>query len=226
LEAEFTEEEILQAIKGVYVEGALGPDGFSFFFYQKLWPIIKMDLMAIVKMFEKGEINIARLNYAIIILIPKEGEARSLKKFRPISLINRSFKIIAKALNNRLEKICDKLLAANQIAFVKVKYILESVVFAHEIIHVEVKCKDKGVILKLDYEKAYDRVSWNFLEEMLQSRGFGSRWMEWVMSLVKGGSICIRVNDVNSPYLKPGKGLRQGDPCPPCHSILWWMFLQ
>jgi hypothetical protein len=159
LEAEFTEEEILQPIKGSYVEGAPGPDGFSFLFYQKFWPIIKMDLMAIVKMFEKGEINITRLNYAMIILIPKEEEARSLKKFRPISLINWSFKIFAKALNNRLEKICDKLLAANQTAFVKGKYILESMVSTHEIIHEAVKCKEKGVILKLDYEKAYDRVS-------------------------------------------------------------------
>jgi hypothetical protein len=58
-----------------------------------------------VKGFEKGEINISRLNYAMIILIPKEEEARSLKKFRPISLINCSFKVFGKALNNRLVAI-------------------------------------------------------------------------------------------------------------------------
>jgi hypothetical protein len=214
-EAEFTEEEILQAIKGSYAEGALGSDGFSFLFYQKFWPIIKMDLMALVKQFEKGNINIARLNYAMIILIPKEEEARSLKKYRPISLINCSFKIFAKALNNRLETIYNKLLVANQTAFVKGRYILESVVSAHEIIHEVVKHKKKGVILKLDHEKAYDRVSLLFLEEMLQSKGFGSRWIAWVISLVIGGSICIRVNDVNNPYFRPGKGLRQGDPLSP-----------
>jgi hypothetical protein len=96
---------------------------------------MKTDLMALVRSFEKGEVNIARINCAMIILIPKEEEARSLKKFRPTSLINCSFKIFAKALNNRLEAICDRLLAPNQMAFVKGIYILESVVAAHEILH-------------------------------------------------------------------------------------------
>jgi hypothetical protein len=70
----------------------------------------------------------ARLNFARIILIPKEDGANPLKKFRPISLVNCSFKIIAKALNNRLEKVCERLLPFNQTVFVKERYILESVV--------------------------------------------------------------------------------------------------
>jgi hypothetical protein len=61
-------------------------------FYQKNWTTIKDDLMDLVRGFEKGEVNVARLNYAIIILLPKEEEATSLRKFRPISLINCSFK--------------------------------------------------------------------------------------------------------------------------------------
>jgi hypothetical protein len=114
--------------------------------------------MKVVQGFEKGEVNMTRLNYAKIILIPKEEGAINLKKIRPISLINCSFKIFAKALNNRLEQICDRLLAPNQIAFVKGRYILESVVSAHEILHDSMKHKEKGLILKLDYEKAYDRI--------------------------------------------------------------------
>jgi hypothetical protein len=123
--------------------------------------------------------------------------------------------VFAKALNNRLELVCDRLLAINQTAFVKGRYILESVVSAHEIIHEAVGMGRKGIILKLDYEKAYDRVDWNFLEEMLSSRGFSPRWRQWVMSLVRGGSIAVRINDTNSTYFKPGKGLRQGDPLSP-----------
>jgi hypothetical protein len=75
--------------------------------------------MAVVKGFEKGEVNLARLNFARINLIPKEEGVNSLKKFRLISLINCSFKIFAKALNNRLVRICDRLLAPNQTAFVR-----------------------------------------------------------------------------------------------------------
>jgi hypothetical protein len=167
--------------------------------------------MALVKGFEKEEVNIARLNFAMIILIPKEEKAKSLKKFRPISLINCSFKIFSKALNNRLEGLCDRILAPNQTAFVGGRYILESVVPAHEILHDAARKGQKGIILKLDYEKAYDIVDWTFLEEMMISRGFGSRWRSWVMNLVRGGSISIRMNDENNSYFKTGKELRQGD---------------
>jgi hypothetical protein len=100
----------------------------------------------------------------MIILIPNEPDAKSLKKYRPISLINCSFKIFAKAMNNRLEKISDILLGPNQTAFVKGRYILESVVSAQEVIHDAVKKGQKGLVLKLDHEKAYERVDWGFLE--------------------------------------------------------------
>jgi hypothetical protein len=158
MEADFSEEEILTAIKGSYAEEAPGPDGFSFLFYQKFWPIIKSDLIDVVKGFERGEVNMARLNFARIILIPKEEGANTLKKFRPISLINCSFKIFSKALNNRLEKVCERLLSTNQTAFVRGRYILESVMSAHEILHDAKKNKEKYLVIKLDYEKAYDRV--------------------------------------------------------------------
>jgi hypothetical protein len=92
------------------VKGLLAQMVSLSYFIKKNWPLIKEDLMTLVRGFESGEINIARLNFAIIILIPKEEEARTLKKFRPISLINCSFKIFSKALNNRLEGLCDRLL--------------------------------------------------------------------------------------------------------------------
>lgn len=133
--------------------------------------------MKLVNSFGADQLNLDRLNYAIITLIPKEPEAKTLKKFRPISLINCSFKIFAKLLNNRLVTVVDRLIASNQTAFIKGRYILESVVAAHEIIHEVHRNKESGVILKLDYEKAYDRVNWDFLEEMLNSRGFGVKWI-------------------------------------------------
>jgi len=167
--------------------------------------------MNIVRGFENDNVNIAMLNYVMLTLIPKEAEATELRKFRPIALINCSFKIISKALNNWLIRICDRLISSHQTAFIEGRYILESVVAAHEIIHEVVKKKEAGLILKLDYEKAYDNVNWDFLEEVLISRGFGVKCTNWIKKITKGGSMCIRLNDENSGYFLAGKGLRQGD---------------
>jgi hypothetical protein len=76
-------------------------------------------IFSLARDFEKGDTNIAWLNYALITLIPKEEEAKTLKKFKPISLINCSIKIFGKALNNRMELISDMLLFYNQTTFVK-----------------------------------------------------------------------------------------------------------
>ena len=75
--------------------------------------------------------------------------------------------------------------------------------------------KDSGIILKIDYEKAYDRVNWDFLLEVLRSRGFDDKWISWITKLTQGGSVCVRLNDENGPYFAVGKGLRQGDPMSP-----------
>ena len=162
LEAPFTEEEVKVALFGSYADGAPRPNGLPFLFYQVLWEIIKSNLMNLVTLFESSKLNLDRINYAMITLIPTEPEAKNLKKFRPISLINCSFKL----LNNWFLGVADRLIASNQTVFIKGRYILESVVAGHEIIHEVHKQKDAGVILKLDYEKAYDRVSWSFLEDI------------------------------------------------------------
>lgn len=80
MEAPFSEEEIRLVLFESYAEGAPGPDGFSFMFYQAFWDVIKSDFMSLVKDFESGKLNLDRLNYAMITLIPKEPEAKNLKK--------------------------------------------------------------------------------------------------------------------------------------------------
>lgn len=85
-----------------YAEGAPGPDGLSFMFYQHFWDLIKEDFMALIHSFELGELDVSRLNYAVLTLIPKEPDAKFLKKYRPISLLNCSLKIITRVLQNKV----------------------------------------------------------------------------------------------------------------------------
>lgn len=85
-------------------------------------------------------------------------------------------------------------------------------VIAHEIVHSANKAKEPGVVLKLDYEKAYDRVELDFLFEIVESRGFGPKYISWIRSLVVGGSVAVTLNGEDSNYFKTSRGLRQGDP--------------
>ena len=88
-------------------------------------------------------------------------------------------------------------------------------VILHETLHEIKKKKKNGVILKLDFEKAYDKVNWDFLQQTLRMRGFAPKWCRWIESIVSGGSVGIKVNDDTGEFFQTKKGLRQGDPLSP-----------
>ena len=103
----------------------------------------------------------------MITLIPKVKEANTIKQYRPICLLNVDYKWITETLTNRLTPITKEIIGRNQIGFIKGRNILEGVVVLHEALHELRKSKGHGLILKIDFEKAYDRVRWDFLEEVL-----------------------------------------------------------
>jgi hypothetical protein len=88
-----------------------------------------------------------------------------MKKFGPISLLYCSFKIFSEVLTNRLSAVLQHLIAPNQFAFVKGRFILESVITSHESFHFVRSSHDKDLVLKLDYEKSFGKVNPNFLAE-------------------------------------------------------------
>jgi hypothetical protein len=84
-----------------------------------------------------------------------------------------------------------------------------------QVLHSLHKTKTPGVIVKLDYEKAYNRVNLEFLLEILVSRGFGDRWIGWITKIILGGSVSVVPNGEESPTFKTGKGVRQGGALSP-----------
>jgi len=93
--------------------------------------------------------------------------------------------------------------------------ILEGVVILHETLHEIKKKKLNGVVLKLDFEKAYDKVNCDFLQQTLKMKGFSRRWCEWIKNVVSKGNVNVKVNDDLGHYFQTKKGVRQGDSLSP-----------
>jgi hypothetical protein len=111
--------------------------------------------------------------------------------------------------------VADHVVQPSQTAFMQGRNILDGVVVLHEAVHELHSKKLNGVILKLDFEKAYDKVKWPFVQHTLRMKGFSPEWRALINDFVSGGSVAIRVNDDTGRYFQTRKGLRQGDPLSP-----------
>jgi hypothetical protein len=211
----FTKDELEVVVKGMRDGSAPGPDGFSAIFFKLFWNEIKGPVLEMLQDLRGGCLDLSRLNYGIITLIPKIKGAVNIRQFRSICLLNVVYKIITKTLTLRLNKVPNKLISPNQTAFIPRRYILDGVVIIHEVLHELAKQKQSGIILKLDFEKAYE-VSWVFLKEVMIRIGFCERWIEWILKAVCGGRVAVNLNGELGHYFRSYKGLRQVIPYPPC----------
>lgn len=165
------EEEIATAAKQLGPLKAPGPDGFQGVFYHNFWPIVKEVVVETVKQFFKEGCLQGNINHTLIALIPKCPNLEESGHFRPISLCNFAYQVISKLLANRLKTLLPKLVSPYQNAFVGGRQIL----VAHEAFH-KLKLKKKGgdfeMGIKMDMNKAYDRLEWGFLRAVLIKFGF------------------------------------------------------
>jgi hypothetical protein len=131
LVSEFSEKEIREAIFQMKHNKAPGPDGFLAEFYQVFWSLIKDDLMAKFRDFDKGDLPLFCLNFGTITLLPKEKEVKKIQQYRPICMLNVNFKIFTKVLANRLTSVACRITRPSQSAFLPGRYILEGVVISN-----------------------------------------------------------------------------------------------
>lgn len=129
--------------------------------------------------------------------------------------MNCLYKLVTKTLTIRLKGVADKLIHSTQTAFMKNRNIMSGIMCLHEILHETKRRKEVGVILKLDFEKAYDKVNWKLLFARLENRGFDAKWCTWIKQVVIGRTVSMKMNNKIGTYMKSFKGVRQGDPLSP-----------
>jgi hypothetical protein len=145
-----------------------------------------------------------------ITLIPKVPSPTRIEDFRPISLLGSLYKLVAKVLAGRLASVMDKLISFNQSAFIKGRQLVDGVVAVNEIIDVARKSRKECLIFKVDFEKAYDSVSWSFLDYMMRRLGFSDRWCRWIRACVFCGNLSVLVNGCPTEEVNIHRGLKQG----------------
>jgi Reverse transcriptase (RNA-dependent DNA polymerase) len=122
--------------------------------------------------FYHHHLDISKFNRAVICLIPNVIDTSTIKDFRPISLHNCCFKIFMKVLTSRLHPVLDRFIRLNQYVFLKGRNIMDNVISAHKILHYVHRSKEPGLLIKLDFEKVFDNVDWNYILNTFKQHGF------------------------------------------------------
>ena len=152
---------------------------------------------------------------AKIALLPKSDDRIRVQNYRPISLLNTLYKIVAKVYANRMKPLLHHWILPSQTGFVPNICILDNVFLAFEAIVWTLENRQDLSMLLLDFEKAYDRVNWTFLQQTMEAMGFHPTWVRQVMSLNLNASAAVVVNGVQSKTFRLQRSVRQGCPLAP-----------
>ncbi len=191
-------------------------------FYQANWKVVSSDVFVFVKgVMDYGK-SIREANKTLLVLIPKVNNPETLHNFRPSCLCNVSYKLVTKVIANRLKPLMPELICPNQASFVPGRHIQYNNIIAQEVVHTMHPMKGRRgfMIVKVDLEKAYDRLRWDFFEDTLRTLGLPPKLKDTIMDCITSVSMQVLWNGENTEQFAPSRGIRQGCPLSPYIFVL------
>ena len=216
-----TVTDLKKALFEMREEACPGPNGLSVKFFKTIFddltPLFDKILIAV---FEKGFLtNEFKLSY--MKLLPKDcGSLLEVKNYRPISLLNIPFKMITKALSNKIAPFLENLIHPDQAANIKGRSIQNHNHYIRDLISLAKVRGDHSCILSIDQQKAFDRVSHEWLLKVLKENNFGPYFLKWISILNDGATSMILINKTLTSEFTLFRGVRQGDVMSPILYIL------
>lgn len=212
-EKELTIEELDNAMQLMKLGKTPGTDGLSVDFYKFFWNDIKDVVLQSFENAIYNEIMSEDQRRAVLRFIPqKDKNITELKNWRPISLLNTDYKLLAQCLAQRLQRVLPDIVSKDQNGYMKGRFIGNNIRTIIDVIEKSNKEKFYTIIAFLDFEKAFDKLNWNFMDMSLAAFGFGIKFRKFVTIMYTDISSCVINNGFTTPYFKLKCGVRQGCP--------------
>ena len=200
------------AMKSMKRNKSPGLDGINIEFYEHFWPLLGGLLVDVFnESFENGILPNSQRS-AVLSLIFKKDDKEDIANYRPISLTNVDYRILAFVLARRLQRVTDSILSHDQTAYVRNRYMGYNIRLVEDVIEYYEQMQKRGIIFMADFTKAFDSLEWNFMYRSLEFFNFGPSFIQWIRTLYNSPVVKIKNNGHLSEEFKMTRGIRQGCP--------------